>query len=144
MPVTDAQAAALRALLAADEDLYRSLSANLDSAAADKSYRALITAALGLAVERRFGTNYDPAEIVVFIAHARARSDTAASRLDPDTCERVVRTALGAGIVPGWDTKAITSAELLLGGLAADAGYTAAALDEFLAAARKLAAQLLT
>ena len=45
---------------------------------------------------------------------------------------------------PGGTRRAITSAELLLGGLAADAGYTAAALDEFLAAARKLAAQLLT
>lgn len=54
----------------------------------------------------------------MFIAHARARSGTAASLLDPDTYERVVRTVLGAGIVPGWDKEAITSAELLLGGLA--------------------------
>lgn len=145
MPVTDDQVAALRALLSDDMSSYRQLFDGLDRAEAKKGYPALVTAAFGIAVERRFGTSYQPEDVVPFVADVRARSDRLASRLDPDVAERVIQAVLGHGTTRGLDKEAVTSAKLLLlGGLIADACLDDAGLDGFLAAARKLADQLMS
>lgn len=145
MPVTDDQVAMLRALLSDDTDRYRQLLDGLDRAEVNKGYPALVTAAFGIAVERRFGTSCQPADIVAFVADVRARSDRLASRLDPDVSERVIQAVLGDGTVRSLDKEAVTSAKLLLlGGLIADAHLDDTGLDEFLAAARKLADQLMS
>lgn len=145
MPVTDDQVAALRALLSDDMSSYRQLFDGLDRAEAKKGYPALVTAAFGIAVERRFGTSYQPEDVVSFVADVRARSDRLASRLDPDVAERVIQAVLGHGTTRGLDKEAVTSAKLLLlGGLIADACLDDAGLDGFLAAARKLADQLMS
>src|ERR1700721_1059748 len=133
MPVTDDQVAALRALLRDDMDRHRQLFAGLDRAEAKKGYPALVTAAFVEAVERRFGTGSQPADIVAFVADIRTRSDRLASRLDPDVSERVIQSVLGDGTVRGLDKEAVTSAKLLLlAGLIADARLDDAGLDEFL------------
>ena len=145
MPVTDDQVAALRALLHDDMDRHRQLFAGLDRAEAKKGYPALVTAAFIEAVERRFGTGSQPADIVAFVADVRARSDRLASRLDPDVSERAIQAVLGEGTVRGLDKEAVTGAKLLLmAGLIADARLDDAGLDEFLAAAKKLADQLMS
>jgi hypothetical protein len=145
MPVTDDQVAALRALLSDDMSSYRQLFDGLDRAEAKKGYPALVTAAFGIAVERRFGTSYQPEDVVSFVADVRARSDRLASRLDPNVAERVIQAVLGHGTTRGLDKQALTSAKLLLlGGLIADAQLDDAGLDDFLAAARKLADQLMS
>jgi predicted nucleic acid-binding protein len=145
MPVTDDQVAALRALLADDTDRYQQLFVGLDRAEAKKGYPALVTAAFIEAVERRFGTSYQPADIVTFVADVRARSDRLASSIDPDVGERAIQAVLGHGTVRGLDTAAVAGAKLLLlGGLIADARLDDAGLDEFLAGARKLADQLMS
>jgi hypothetical protein len=145
MPVTDDQIAALRALLSDDTDLYRQVYGGLDRAEAKKGYTALITAAFIEAVERRFGTGYQPADIVTFVADVRARSDRLASRIDPDVAERVIHAVLGHGTIRGLNREAVTGAKLLLlGGLIADARLDDTGLDEFMAAARKLADQLMS
>lgn len=145
MPVTDDQAAALRALLSDDMDRYQQIYGSLDHAEAKKGYPALVTAAFGIAVERRFGTSYQPANVVTFVADVRARSDRLASRIDPDVAERAIEAVLGHGTIRGLDREAVTSAKLLLlGGLIADARLDDTGLDEFLAAARKLADQLMS
>ena len=145
MPVTDDQVAALRALLRDDMDRHRQLFAALDRAEAKKGYPALVTAAFIEAVERRFGTGYQPADIVAFVADVRARSDRLASRLDPDVSERAIHAVLGEGTVRGLDKEAVTGAKLLLlAAVIADAQLDDAGLDEFLAAARKLADQLMS
>jgi hypothetical protein len=145
MPVTDAQVAALRALLSDDMDLYRQVYSSLDSAEAKKGYAALVTAAFGIAVERRLGTIYQPADVVTFVADVRARSDRLASRINPDVAQRAIQAVLGHGTIRGLDREAVTSAKLLLlGGLIADARLDDTGLDEFLAAARKLADQLMS
>jgi hypothetical protein len=145
MPVTDDQVAALRALLRDDMDRYQKIYGSLDRAEAKKGYPALITAAFIEAVERRFGASYQPADIVTFVADVRARSDRLASRIDPDVAELVIRAVLGDGTTRGLDKEAVTSAKLLLlGGLIADARPGDAELDEILAAARKLADQLIS
>lgn len=144
MPVTDDQVAALRALLVDDMDRHRELFGQLDRAEARKGYPALVTAAFGVAVERRFGQHYQPADVVSFVADVRARSDRLARELDPDVAEGTVNAVLGHGTTRGLDKEAVTRAKLvLLGGLVADARFDDEGLDEFLATARKLADQLM-
>ena len=66
-------------------------------------------------------------------------------RSDPDVAERVINAVLGHGTTRDLDKEAVTRAKLvLLGGLVADAWLDDAGLDEFLAAARKLADQLMS
>ena len=145
MPVTDDQVAALRALLVDDIDRHKQLFGQLDRAEARKGYPALVTAAFGEAVERRFGQHYQPADIVSFVADVRSRSDRLARELDPDVSERVINAVLGHGSARDLDKEAVTRAKLvLLGGLVADARLDDAGLDELLAAARKLADQLMS
>lgn len=145
MPVTDDQVAALRALLVDDLDRHRQLLGQLDRAEARRGYPALVTAAFGEAVERRFGQRYQPADVVAFVADVRARSDRLAAELDPDAAERVISAVLGHASTRDLDREAVTRAKLvLLAALVADARLDDAALDELLAAARKLADQLLS
>jgi hypothetical protein len=145
MPVTDDQVAVLHALLSDDVERHRQLFAGLDRTQAKKGYPALVTAAFGIAVERRFGTSYQPADIVTFVADVRARSDRLARELDPDVAESAIYAVLGHGTIRGLDKDMVTRAKLvLLAGLIADARLDEAGLDEFLAAARKLADQLLS
>jgi hypothetical protein len=145
MPVSDDQVAALRALLVDDIDRHRQLFGQLDRAEARKGYPALVTAAFGEAVERRFGQHYQPADIVSFVADVRSRSDRLAGELDPDVSERVINAVLGHGSARDLDKEAVTRAKLvLLGGLVADARLDDAGLDDFLVAARKLADQLMS
>ena len=114
MPVTDDQVAALRALLVDDMDRHRQLFGQLDRTEARKGYPALVTAAFGVAVERRFGQHYQPAEIVTFVADVRSRSDRLARELDPDVAERVVNAVLGHGTSRDLDKEAVTRAKLVL------------------------------
>jgi hypothetical protein len=145
MPVTDDQVAALRALLSDDMDRHRQLFASLDRTEAKRGYTALVTAGFIEAVERRFGTGYQPADIVTFVADIRTRSDRLARELDPDVAERVIRVVLEDAPVDDLSRNAVTGAQLLLlVGLIADAQLGNAGLDEFLRAARKLADQLMS
>ena len=74
----------------------------------------------------------------------RARSDRLAAELDPDAAERVINAVLGHGSIRDLDKEVVTRAKLmLLAALVADARLDDAALDESLAAARKLADQLM-
>lgn len=145
MPVTDDQVATLRALLSDDMDRYRQLFSGLDRAEAKKGYSALVTAGFVEAVERRFGTSYQAANIVEFVAEVRARSDQVAAELDPDVAERVIRVVLEDAPVDDLSRNAITGAQLLLLiGLVADAQLDSQELEQFLAGARKFADQLMS
>jgi hypothetical protein len=93
---------------------YRELFGGLDRAEAKKGYPALVTAAFGIAVERRFGTGYQPADIVAFVADVRARSDCLASSIDSYIAERAIQCVLGYGTVRGLGREAVAGAKLLL------------------------------
>ena len=144
MPVTDDQVATPRAALADDMDRYRQLYGQLDRAAAKKGFTALVAAAFGEAVERRFGQDRQRADIVTFVGDFRSRSDRLAHELDPDISERVIRAVLGDGSVRDVSDAAVMSTQtVLLMGLIADEQPDDAGLDAFLASARKLADQLM-
>jgi hypothetical protein len=145
MPVTDDQVATLRAALTDDMDRYRQLFGQLDRTAAKKGFTALLAAAFGEAVERRFGQGRQRAEIVTFVGDVRSRSDRLARELDPDISERVIRAVLGDGSVRDVSDAAVVSTQtVLLMGLIADEQLDDAGLDVFLASARKLADQLMS
>jgi hypothetical protein len=144
MPVTDAQVATLRALLSDDVDRYEMLFGQLDRAQARSGYTALVTGAFCEAAERRFGRDLKPADVIAFVSQVRARSERVARELDPDVAERVIRAVYGDGSLRDLSDSAVTGAQLvLLGGLIADEQLDDAELDAFLAAARKLADQLM-
>lgn len=145
MPVTDEQVATLRAALTDDMDRYRQLFGQLDWAAAKKSFTALVAAAFGLAVERRFGQGDQRADIVTFVGDVRSRSDRLARELDPELSERVIRAVLGDGSVRDLSDDAVMGTQtVLLMGLIADERLDDAGLDVFLVGARKLADQLMS
>jgi hypothetical protein len=144
MPVTDDQVAVLRALLADDQDLYKMLYARLDRDRDSAGYIAMVTAGFAEAAERRFGENYQPADVIEFVADARSRSERAAQELDPRIAERVIEVALGRGSVADVSKTTLASTQLLLlGALVADEHFDDAGLDAFLASSRKLADQII-
>ena len=145
MPVTDDQVAALRALLVDDQDRHRQLFGQLDRAEARTGYPALVTAAFGEAVERRFGQRYQPADVVVFVADVRPGQTAWLPRSTPTPPNASSTPSSATQASATWTGKSVTRAKLvLLAALVADARLDDAALDEFLAAARKLADQLMS
>jgi hypothetical protein len=144
VPVTDDQVAVLRALLAGDLERHKLLYAQLGRDQALAGYTALVTGAFSEAVERRFGANYRPADVITFVGDVRTRSDQIAESLDPSAAERVIRAVFGDGSVRDLRDATVVSAQIvLLGALIADERLNAAGLDAFLADARKLADRLM-
>ena len=112
MPVTDAQVATLRALLSDDVDRYEMLFGQLDRAQARSGYTALVTGAFCEAVDRRFGRNLQPADVISFVSQVRARSERVARELDPEVAERVIRAVYGDGSLRDLSDSAVTGAQL--------------------------------
>jgi hypothetical protein len=145
MPVTDKQAATLRAELAGDFAGYERLLAGLDSKADSRGYSALLTAAFHRAVDLRFTRDSPLDEVIEFVADVRARSEQLRDAVDPRVAERVLVAAVGGDYVS--DLSAAESNKLkmiLLTSLVADMHLGEAGLDEFLAKARALADELLS
>jgi len=144
MPVTDDQVAVLRALLADDQDLYKELYARLDRDRDSGGYVAMVNGAFARAVQRRFGTPHQPADVIEFVADARSRSDRLAQEIDARIAERVILMVLGEGSVADVSKTTLASTQLLLlGALVADEHFDDAGLDAFLASSRKLADQIM-
>jgi hypothetical protein len=144
MPVTDEQVAPLRAQLSGRTAEHQRLFAQLSEEDVQTGYRALVTAAFMIAVERRFGRQTSPAALVEFVAEMRARSDSLAAKIDPRTGERVLRAVYINDRLDDLDARTVWQTQLLLlAGLVASARLDDSALDEMLAEARKLADQLI-
>jgi hypothetical protein len=80
-----------------------------------------------------------------FVADIRARSERVRDALDPQTAERVVVSALTSDDLDDLDAEELTKTKmLLLAAIIADEHLDDAGLDELLAAARKLADQLMS
>lgn len=144
MPVTDQQVAALHALLAREFDEHRRIYAALDRDGIRNGYAPLISAAFCIAVERRFTGDSSRADVIEFVADARSRAESAMAAIDPAAGERIIRAVYGdEDITDIHPNKRLEIQMALLAALAADENFNNAGLDEFLAAARKLADQML-
>jgi hypothetical protein len=137
MPVTDQQAAALRALLAGDVEGHAQLRRQLDPREDQRPYAVLVSNAFAEAAERRFGDHVTPGDVTEFVADVRSRSEALQHDLDPAAAERVLLTALADGNVTGLDAWAVRSSQvILLAAMIADAALGDGELDAFLALAR--------
>jgi hypothetical protein len=140
MPVTADQVATLRAYLAGDFDRHKRLFGQLDRAAAQTGYMALLTAAFFEAVDRRFAENGTTADVIDFVANVRARHLRDADEIDQRAAERLILAIFTDEEIDDLDAEIKVNTQIiLLFALIAEERFDDSALDEFLAEARKLA-----
>jgi hypothetical protein len=140
--VSDQQVSAFRAYVIGDFDQYRWLSSQLDRDADQEAFAALVVAGFFEAVDRRFADASD--EVIEYVGSVRARSDKLADKVDPQIAERLIRHALGDGPSPNVDSETRTGTQLvLLTALVHDSQYDKQELEQFLAATRRFADQMM-
>jgi hypothetical protein len=139
MAITTEHLGALRTYLTLDpEAVERSQQAILDAGRSD-GFSVLLYAALVTATRRRFGSGWDRADIVRYVADIRTRGLEEAE-IDPVAAETILRRALGVNVASIVDEASKASAQvLLLTELIADSDLDEIALSAFLAEARQLA-----
>jgi hypothetical protein len=139
MPVTDEQEATLHAQLAGKLEEHQRLLDGLDPVAARTGYSALVSAAFTVAVIDHFPEGTPEAEVIEYVGDVRARTEGAAN-IDPTLAERLILSVTRDGELGDIDPRASLQAQLiLLAALIADASPDEAALDRFMARARRLA-----
>jgi hypothetical protein len=84
----------IRALLTADFTAYQRLLAGLD-AGQRRALSVLLSVAFNDAAIQHFGDNHTTAEIVEFVAEARATYPTVGQAVSAEDAESVIRAALG-------------------------------------------------
>lgn len=144
MTVTDEYVAALRAFLTGDP-AFDALSRHLEARDGDEGgnvYTALVGMTFVVAARRRFAGSYTTADVIRFVAHARAAATSVrGAGIDPQAAERVLRGALGeATAAEGLDDHAkLPAITLLLSAMVAGENMSGPDLDALLAQARLLA-----
>jgi hypothetical protein len=146
--ITNEYMYALRAFLTGDPAFAR-MSERLearDGRQGGDIYAALAGAAITVAARRQFGSGYTAADLIRFVAQARASTPGRGADIDPRTAEQLMRTVLGNEPAPeglGQDAKA-RAVSLLLLELTSQQKMTGAELDIVLDKARSLAERALT
>lgn len=90
----DSAVAVLRAFLTRDFATYQSLREGLD-ASQRQAFAVVLAAAFTKAATRRFGEKPPAADVIEFVAEARARYPTAAGIVSAEDAETVIRTFTG-------------------------------------------------
>jgi hypothetical protein len=101
-----------------------------------------LTSAFLVAVERRFDEATDPAEVIRFVAEARAEFTASGSDFDPAGAEAMINSVLGRASAAGVDTQTVVQVEIvLIRKLLRDSNLTDAELHAFLAEAEQISAE---
>ncbi|GAA4216963.1 hypothetical protein [Actinocatenispora rupis] len=129
--------AALEAFLRRDFDTYRTLSAEADN----RELARALASVFFVAMDDKFGAGSTSADIIAFVASARARFDDTGDKVDPAVAEKLIRAAAFDEDLPdGIDPQAQGSAEtVLLAALADQDGWTDEHAIKLIAEARNLA-----
>ena len=144
MPVTDEQAAPVRALLARLPDEHDRLFGLLDQKARKTGYQALVSAAFVVAVQRRFARDVTAEEVIQFVGDIRARFPRSADQVDPVIAERLIMGVFNEDSLEDIDRrKSFEVQSVLMVFIIYDENLDDAGLNAFLAEARKLADQWL-
>lgn len=152
MTVTQQQVATLRAQLAGDVEEHRRLLTCLDESDA-AGYATLLTAAFCEAVERRFGTDPDPAAVIEFVGEMRARSELIRDQLSAEFAERMILSVsapadrsdgpgdpAGPDDLSDLDDETVIGVQLMItGSLIGDETLNGDGLDAFVATVRSTA-----
>lgn len=113
MAITDRHVRALRALLGRDPE-YEQLTRQLAEDEEEDGYGQLALAAFTRAVRRRFGRQWQPADVIGYVAALRARLLRSETELEPRITEDLIRQALEARPAPQRGSTAIAEALLLV------------------------------
>lgn len=142
----DEQVDALRALLVARADVSWEQLADLNHDELDDGHEVVISAAFYELVRRRFFKDGEPAgdaEIIDFVAEARARTTDAAERIDPEVAEIAINSVLGKLPLDAYDhvddNVGFRAKSLLVAIMVGDEDFSKAELDAFLTKVRELA-----
>jgi hypothetical protein len=139
VPVTDEQAAALRAFLAFDPS-YQLLTRELAGSGRMHGFGGLVHAAFVTAVRQRFAPTWTSAQIVRFTARLRTALRIQGIDLDPQATEILIRQALGEPVTSDHDDQTQAQVTMIvLGELISDEQLDDGSLDAFMAEARALA-----
>lgn len=142
--VNDAQVAALRAFLELDADDTERLIKQLIETGPLDGYGELVSAAFATAVRRHFPSGWTIADVIGTVASARARLINEGVEIDPHAAEILTRRTLGDSIAVELDEEVSARAQIfLLSELIIADELDDTEIDDFLAAARELADQLL-
>jgi hypothetical protein len=107
----DRSASALRAFLTQDFATFHRLHDGLDPDGR-RAFAAVLTAAFGRAVDHRFGAQHMQADIIEFVAEARARYPTSSEMVSADAAERVIKAALGEeSLIEGLSGRVLGAAQ---------------------------------
>jgi hypothetical protein len=132
----DSAVAVLRAFLTRDFSTYQSLREGLD-ASQRQAFAVVLAAAFTSAATRRFGERPPTADVIGFVAEARASYPTAAGILSAEDAETVIRASTGdddlIGTLDGRRSGAAQTAMLFA--LTRENEAPAAAIDALLAEA---------
>jgi hypothetical protein len=126
----------IRALLTADFSTYQRLHAELD-ASQRRALSILLSVAFNKAAVQHFGDNHTTAEIIEFVAEARAAYPTVGQAVPPEDAESVIRAALGEDhLIDAMDGYAFGAAQTaILVALVRSDSTSDQDVDRFLAAA---------
>jgi hypothetical protein len=113
-----------RALLTDDMDTYRRLNAGLDGEET-RAFAAVVAAAFSQAANDKFGKNYTAADVIEFVAEARAQH-VGPETVSAEHAEHVIRAVLGeeelVADMSAYDRSAARTAMLIA--LVRDAGLS--------------------
>jgi hypothetical protein len=126
--------AALRAFLTEDFSTYRRLHADLD-AGQRRAFALVVTAAFTSAAIRRFGEQPPAADVIEFVAEARAKYPTAGEAVPAEDAETAIRAATGEdSLIGALDGRASGAAQTaMLFALTREGGASADGVEALLA-----------
>lgn len=128
---------ALDAFLRRDFDTYRSLAAEVDN----RELARALASVFFVAMDDKFGDSGTSADVIAFVASARARFDDTGDKVDPGVAEKLIRAAVFDETLPDdLDPQAQGGAEtVLLAALADQDAWTDEHVAKVIAEARSLA-----
>lgn len=137
----DKPVATLKALLIKDFDTYQTLSASRDQKE-NAAFAVILGAAFMAAVDRHFGGNPSPGDVINFVADARVRYPITGEKVPPQEAEAVIRAVAGEDhLMKTMDGKTIGAAQTaMLFALAQEDYSSAAEVDALLSEASEQAA----
>lgn len=145
MPVTEQQAAVLRAQLSGQLAEADRLLHQFSSREDLQGFFTFTIAAFNEAVKLRFGRDGTREDAIRLVADVRSRSDWLSDSINPDTAERVLEAAFTRNDVPDLDPDELRSIfSIFLSAMISEVGLDESQLDDFLAKARAMADKVLS
>jgi hypothetical protein len=134
-PAIDTSVLMTRALLSDDMDTFRQLNAGLDDDGV-RAFAALLGAVFFKAANDKFGKDYAVADVIEFVAEARARH-VGPETVSAEDAEHVIRAVLGEeGLVGNMSAYARGEARTaMLIAIVRDSGFSDDQIDALLAVA---------